>query len=161
MLTKLKLQYCAILSQVHRHKDALDQSKEGVRIAHHVVNDLRQLCEFYIKREDIEQSLGGNANISQGGGLTNNSRNNQINNCNDSENSYNTYRSQRKERKFSGIGSRNRSFTQFLSQQEAYASDGGANMIFHQSSLSSNLRNSAFPLKPTNLVQEHSTHNLS
>jgi hypothetical protein len=31
------------------------------------------------------------------------------------ENSYNTYRSQRKEKKFNGIGSRNRSFTQFLS----------------------------------------------
>lgn len=56
LIGKLKLQYCAILSQVHRHKDALDQSKEGLRIAHHLINDLRQLCEFYIKREDIEQS---------------------------------------------------------------------------------------------------------
>jgi hypothetical protein len=78
MLTKLKLQYCAILSQVHRHKDALEQSKEGVRIAHHVVNDLRQLCEFYVKREDIEISMG-NPNVNQGGGLAQNSRNTGIN----------------------------------------------------------------------------------
>jgi hypothetical protein len=34
-------------------------------------------------------------------------------------------------------------------------------MIFHQSSASSNIRNSVFPLKPTGLVHEHSSHNLS
>ncbi len=103
---------------MHRHKDALEQSKEGVRISHHIVNDLRQLCEFYIKREEVEQVIGNNPNISAGGP---NSRNSAI--INDPDNTYNSYRSQRKERKFSGVGSRNRSFTQFLSQQEAYASD--------------------------------------
>lgn len=85
--------------------------------------------------------------------------------ANDSENTYNSYRSQRKERKFNGVGSRNRSFSQFLSQQEAYNSDS-SQLMFHQSSVSSNaVRNSAFLLRPGNLVQEHphnqSTHNLS
>lgn len=72
--------------------------------------------------------------------------------ANDSENTYNSYRSQRKERKFNGVGSRNRSFSQFLSQQEAYNSDS-SQMMFHQSSVSSNvIRNSAFLLRPGNLV---------
>ena len=51
---------------MHRHKDALEQSREGVRISHHLANDMRQLCEFYIKREDIEQSYGNiNASTQQ------------------------------------------------------------------------------------------------
>ncbi len=50
------MQYCAILSQVHRHKDALDQSKEGVQLAHQLVKDLKQLCKFYIIREEVENS---------------------------------------------------------------------------------------------------------
>ena len=54
VLGKLKLQYCAILSQVHRHKDALHYAKEGVRIGHQLLNDLKQLCEFYIRREQLD-----------------------------------------------------------------------------------------------------------
>jgi len=34
LVTKLKMQYCAILSQVHRHRDALDQAKESVQFSH-------------------------------------------------------------------------------------------------------------------------------
>jgi hypothetical protein len=51
---------------------------------------MRQLCEFYIKREEVEQSM--NPNISQGG--VSNSRNNNISGAgNDSDNTYNSYRS--------------------------------------------------------------------
>ena len=50
------MQFCAILSQIHRHKDALDQAKEAVKLNHLLLNDLRELCSFYIKREEI----GGN-----------------------------------------------------------------------------------------------------
>ncbi len=60
IMGKLKMQYCAILSQVHRHKDALDQAKEGVKISHLLINDMKQLCEFYVKREEIEHSLNNN-----------------------------------------------------------------------------------------------------
>ncbi len=48
------MQYCAILSQVHRHKDALYQAKEGVKLSHQLVTDLKQLCEFYVRREEVE-----------------------------------------------------------------------------------------------------------
>ena len=41
----------------------------------------------------------------------------------DTELTYNSYRSQRKEKKMNGGGSRNKSFSQFLSQQEAYNSE--------------------------------------
>lgn len=58
ILNKLKMQYCAILSQIHRHKDALNQSKESVKLAHLLINDLKSLCEFYIKREEIETATG-------------------------------------------------------------------------------------------------------
>lgn len=57
IMGKLKMQYCAILSQVHRHKDALDQAKEGVRISHLLINDLKHLAEFYTKREEIETNM--------------------------------------------------------------------------------------------------------
>ena len=56
IITRLKMQFCAILSQIHRHKDALEQAREGVRLGHLLINDLRELCLFYIRREDIGSS---------------------------------------------------------------------------------------------------------
>jgi len=53
LICKLQMQFCAILSQIHRHKDALEQAKESVRLSHLLLNDLRELCVFYIRREDI------------------------------------------------------------------------------------------------------------
>lgn len=94
LICKLKLQYCAILSQVHRHKDALDQSKEGVRISHHLVNDLRQLCDFYIKREDIEQSYKDTPPAPKNPvPAPSNSRNLHMANVSETELTYNSYRS--------------------------------------------------------------------
>jgi len=28
------------LSQIHKHKEALDQAREGVKVCHHMVNDM-------------------------------------------------------------------------------------------------------------------------
>ena len=55
IISRLQMQFCAILSQIHRHKDALDQAKESVKLNHLLINDLRELCQFYIRREDIVQ----------------------------------------------------------------------------------------------------------
>lgn len=55
IISRLQMQFCAILSQIHRHKDALDQAKESVKLNHLLLNDLMELCRFYIKREDIVQ----------------------------------------------------------------------------------------------------------
>jgi hypothetical protein len=54
---------------VHRHKDALDQAKEGVRISHQLINDMKQLCEFYVRREEIQTA--NNHNISRNSNLQN------------------------------------------------------------------------------------------
>jgi hypothetical protein len=53
------MQFCAILSQIQRHKDALDQAKESVKINHLLINDMRELCQFYIRREDISTHKSG------------------------------------------------------------------------------------------------------
>lgn len=53
IISRLQMQFCAILSQIHKHKDALDQAKEAVKLNHLLINDLRELCLFYIKREEI------------------------------------------------------------------------------------------------------------
>jgi hypothetical protein len=53
IMGKLKLQYCAILSQIHRHKDALEQAREGVKVCHQLITDMYQLCQFYVNRERV------------------------------------------------------------------------------------------------------------
>lgn len=53
IISRLQMQFCAILSQIHRHKDALEQARDAVRINHLLINDLRELSQFYIKREEI------------------------------------------------------------------------------------------------------------
>jgi hypothetical protein len=60
IIGKLKLQYCAILSQIHRHKDALEQAREGVKVCHQMVNDMYQLCKFYVNREKINHHFKQN-----------------------------------------------------------------------------------------------------
>ena len=53
IISRLNMQFCAILSQIHRHKDALNTAKESVKLNHLLINDLRELCQFYIQRENI------------------------------------------------------------------------------------------------------------
>lgn len=68
------MQFCAILSQIHRHKDALEQAREGVRLGHLLINDLRELCLFYIRREHINVSINQQSNKN---GNNNNNRNSE------------------------------------------------------------------------------------
>ena len=65
IISRLKMQFCAILSQIHRHKDALEQARESVRLGHLLINDLRELCLFYIRREDISVVAPANNFMSQ------------------------------------------------------------------------------------------------
>ena len=112
IITRLKMQFCAILSQIHRHKDALEQARESVRLGHLLINDLRELCLFYIRREDI--SVAG-----------------QISNFYSVDNVQGPYDQPKNDNNFSsnqslgdagaaksknGGGQRNRSFSSFLSQ---------------------------------------------
>lgn len=121
IISKLKLQYCAILSQIHRHKDALDQAREGVKVCHQLINDMHQLCQFYVKREKVN-----NAYKEQNG---------------DDKNILEDY-SSRFEGKRGNSQSRNRSFSSFLSQQEAYSGLDGINSINQNNSMMNNQKGS-------------------
>ena len=44
-LAKLHLQYCAILSQLNNHKDALEHAKYGSKYIHMIVRELINMTE--------------------------------------------------------------------------------------------------------------------
>jgi len=55
---KIRMQLWALLSQLHRHKDALDQALKSIKLAHGLFKDLDALCKFYIlKSNDDELEL--------------------------------------------------------------------------------------------------------
>lgn len=49
------MQLCAILSQIHKHKDALKQAYKSVRLIHHLFKDLNDLCIYYAQRIELEK----------------------------------------------------------------------------------------------------------
>lgn len=55
---RLRLQFCAILSQLHRHKEALEQAQEAIKIAHLIVRDKISVCRFFSKRIDFQEMYG-------------------------------------------------------------------------------------------------------
>ena len=115
IITRLKMQFCAILSQIHRHKDALEQAREGVRLGHLLINDLRELCLFYIRREDI--SIAGNVSNFYSVDMAAGAYEQPPIDDNAQGTNFNSNVSR------GGVnkpGLRNRSFSSFLSQQEAY-----------------------------------------
>lgn len=57
MFARLKLQLCAILSQEHRHMDALKRAREAVQISHLLISDMLELCVLYIHRMDINKQV--------------------------------------------------------------------------------------------------------
>ena len=60
---KLKMQLCAILSQIHKHGEALSFAKEAVGLSHVLLRELLALCKFYKRKIMISSSA-------QGGGLS-------------------------------------------------------------------------------------------
>jgi hypothetical protein len=44
---KTHMQICALLSQVHKHKEAVFHAKEGIKIAHFLIKDLEHMSIFY------------------------------------------------------------------------------------------------------------------
>jgi len=58
MEAKLRLQFCAILSQLHRHKEALEQAQEGIKLAHLIIRDSISVCRYYSRRMDLQAHFG-------------------------------------------------------------------------------------------------------
>jgi hypothetical protein len=46
------------LSQLHRHKEALEQAQEGIKLGHLVIRDKVSVCRYYSKRIDLQAHFG-------------------------------------------------------------------------------------------------------
>ena len=44
------MQVCALLSQLHRHKEALSHAQVAISISHYLVKDFLKLSKYYVKR---------------------------------------------------------------------------------------------------------------
>ena len=53
---KLRMQLCAILSQIHRHKEALQQAMKSVKMIHQLIKDLYDLWIYYWKLIESDKS---------------------------------------------------------------------------------------------------------
>ena len=45
---KTHMQICALLSQIHKHKEAIYHSNSAIKIAHYLINECKNQCEFYV-----------------------------------------------------------------------------------------------------------------
>ena len=61
---KTHMQVCALLSQLHRHQEALVHAEKSVQIAQYMVEDMFSMCQFYYqkvllakKNEQIAQDI--------------------------------------------------------------------------------------------------------
>lgn len=52
--TKVRMQLCAILSQLHRHKEALDQAYESAKLCNMITADQISICDFLAKKVSFE-----------------------------------------------------------------------------------------------------------
>lgn len=42
------MQICALLSQVHKHKQAVIHAIEGIKIAHFLIKDMQEMTQVYV-----------------------------------------------------------------------------------------------------------------
>ncbi len=47
---KAHMQVWALLSQLHRHKEALNHAKIAISISHYLVKDIHRLIKYYVNR---------------------------------------------------------------------------------------------------------------
>jgi hypothetical protein len=50
---KIHMQVCALLSQLHRHQEALFHAKRSVQISQYLIKDLRSLCKVYYDKAKV------------------------------------------------------------------------------------------------------------
>lgn len=52
---RIRIQLCALFSQLHQHKDALEQAKLSTKLIHGLIKDLLALCNFYSKKKQVKE----------------------------------------------------------------------------------------------------------
>lgn len=48
--SKIRMQLCALFSQLHHHVDALEQAKKSVKLTHLLIKDMAALCDYYVQK---------------------------------------------------------------------------------------------------------------
>jgi hypothetical protein len=64
---KTHMQICALLSQIHKHKEAVYHSNHAIKISHYLLNECKNQCEFYIQQLTTKRpgaSSAPSANVS-------------------------------------------------------------------------------------------------
>ena len=51
---RIRIQLCALFSQLHQHKDALEQAKNSTKLVHCLIKDLLTLWDFYTKKKQVK-----------------------------------------------------------------------------------------------------------
>lgn len=54
------MQVCALLSQLHRHKEALSHAKTAISIGHYLIRDVHKLIKYYCERMKNEVNITDN-----------------------------------------------------------------------------------------------------
>jgi hypothetical protein len=73
---KTHMQICALLSQIHKHKDAVYHSNNAIKISHYLLNECKNQCEFYIEQmtKRRNESANGQTNTSSDTRIINDKR---------------------------------------------------------------------------------------
>lgn len=53
---KIRMQLCALFSQLHQHVDALEQAQKSVKLTHLLIQDMLALCEFYVDKQKVAKA---------------------------------------------------------------------------------------------------------
>ena len=66
---KIRMQLCALLSQLHKHKDALKQARKSVSMIHLLIKDLKTLCCYYIRKQEAKEEAKEDQDLSSTGSI--------------------------------------------------------------------------------------------
>lgn len=60
------MQLCALLSQLHKHKEALNQAWNSVKLVHLLIKDLKSLCIYFIRKQETKDEFNEEVEDSTG-----------------------------------------------------------------------------------------------
>ena len=58
---KAHMQICALLSQLHKHKEALVHAEQAIKLSHYLIKDIDRLLDYYKEQQRIADSSSPSA----------------------------------------------------------------------------------------------------
>ena len=55
------MQICALLSQLHKHKEALVHAEQAIKLSHYLIKDIDRLLDYYKEQQRIADSSSPSA----------------------------------------------------------------------------------------------------